>query len=219
MRDDINQLTIKAYRLTLLFPKKEPLRFKIREIAGNILINITALEVLRAPEIVKPDGFEGKHERELFFILEKELAAMDSLLEISRWQNWVSFFDVLKLKEEYAIFNVKIRDESRKLEMAARGENRLVPVSELIGKKSNFNSETTDDHKKEKIKNLGIRKEKILSVLKEKGRAQVWEIGEIMPKVSKRTIRRDFAELLKQGIIKRIGERNNTYYQIVEVGQ
>lgn len=219
MRDDINQLTINAYRLTLLFPKKEPLRFKIREIAGNILINITELEVLRDPETLKPDAFGKKHERELFFILEKELEVMDSLLEVSRWQNWVSFFDVLKLKEEYGIFKVKIRDESKKSEVASRGENRLVSVSELIGSKAGFNSQATDSSKKEKIKSLGIRKEKILSVLKERGRAQVWEIGEIMPKVSKRTIRRDFAELLRQGIIERIGERNNTYYQIVEVGQ
>ena len=31
------QLTVDLYRLTLLFPKKEPLRYKIRELADDIL--------------------------------------------------------------------------------------------------------------------------------------------------------------------------------------
>jgi len=39
-----------------------------------------------------------------------------------------------------------------------------------------------------------------------------------LPNVSKRTLRRDFEFLLKQGIVERIGERNETFYKI-KVGQ
>lgn len=33
------QITNELYRLTLLFPKKEPLRYKMRELADDILAN------------------------------------------------------------------------------------------------------------------------------------------------------------------------------------
>ena len=61
---------------------------------------------------------------------------------------------------------------------------------------------------------MNERQEKILEVLREKGRAQVWEIKQIFPQVSKRTLRRDFESLFKRGIIERIGERNNTFYRL-----
>jgi len=36
------QFTNELYRLTLLFPKKEPLRYKMRELADDILANFLA---------------------------------------------------------------------------------------------------------------------------------------------------------------------------------
>ena len=36
-KDFLIQLTTELYRLTLLFPKKEPLRYKMRELADEIL--------------------------------------------------------------------------------------------------------------------------------------------------------------------------------------
>jgi len=50
--------------------------------------------------------------------------------------------------------------------------------------------------------------------LKEKDKVQVQEIKQIFPDVSKRTIRRDFVQLLKQGLVEKIGERNNTFYKL-----
>ena len=36
-KNSLIELTNKVYKLTLLFPKKEPLRYKIREVADDIL--------------------------------------------------------------------------------------------------------------------------------------------------------------------------------------
>jgi len=63
-------------------------------------------------------------------------------------------------------------------------------------------------------KGLAKRQEKILDILKEKGKAQVWEVKKIFPQISKRTLRRDFELMFKQGIVQRMGEKNNTFYQI-----
>ena len=61
---------------------------------------------------------------------------------------------------------------------------------------------------------LDPRKQKILKFLEDKHRAQVGDVCVVFPSVSKRTLRRDFHELLSKGYITRIGEKNNTFYQI-----
>ena len=37
---------------------------------------------------------------------------------------------------------------------------------------------------------------------------------QVFPEVTKRTLRRDFEQMLGQGLVERIGERNNTFYQV-----
>ncbi|MBZ9577515.1 DeoR family transcriptional regulator [Patescibacteria group bacterium] len=61
---------------------------------------------------------------------------------------------------------------------------------------------------------LDSRKEKILGILKEKEKIQVGELKEFLPDVSKRTLRRDFDQLLKLELVERIGERNDTFYKL-----
>lgn len=157
------KLTNGLYRLTLLFPKKEPLRYKMRELADEILANQT----------------------------EEKLEILNSFFEVAKSQNWVSPSNVLEVQKEY---------DNLKEELKQSSEVQLPKVKEI---------------RKDEEKILG-RQEKILEILKEKGRAQVWEIQKIFPEVTKRTLRRDFENLLNQGLIERMGERNETFYQIKE---
>jgi len=152
------QLTANLYRLTLLFPKKEPLRYKMRELADDIL--------------AKP--------------IEKDLEILDSFFEVAKAQNWVSSSNVLEIQQEYS-----------KLKEGLKSSPEPSYGAEL-----------------RKVERGSGRQEKILEILKEKGRAQVWEIQKIFPEVTKRTLRRDFEGLLNQGLIERIGERNETFYQL-----
>jgi len=157
-KDFLIQLTNNLYRLTLLFPKKEPLRYKMRELADDILAKQT----------------------------QKDLEILDSFFEVAKAQNWVSPSNVLEIQKEYS----KIREE-------------LKQSPDVRPRKVGKIEET-----------IPGRQQKILEVLKEKGKAQVWEIQKIFPEVTKRTLRRDFENLLNQGLIERIGERNNTFYQL-----
>ena len=152
------QLTNNLYRLTLLFPKKEPLRYKIRELADDILANQT----------------------------EKDLEILDSFFEVAKSQNWVSPKEILNLQKEYS-----------KLKEGLKREEKPKPQEVYRGQTS-----------------ANQRQEKILEFLKENGRAQVRELKQIFPEVTKRTLRRDFEFLLKQGKIERMGERNETFYQL-----
>ena len=170
-KQEIIELTNKLYRQTLLFPKKEPLRYKMRETADNILAELTVWEVSHSSN-------PGR------LSIEKEFKVLKSYFNVAKWQNWVSFFDLLKIEEEYD----KIKGEL-------------------------FSAETKAKHNGEQF-SLEPRKKKILEILKEKEKVQVWEIKKILPNVSKRTLRRDFDKLLKQGLIERIGKRNETFYRI-----
>ena len=183
-KKDLIELTLKLYKLTLLFPKKEPLRYRIREVADRIL-----------------EGFISEEE------IKREIEVMDGYLEITKWQNWVPFFDVLNIKNEYD----KIKDSFV--------ENEVIKFEPVIEVK-----EEDDEEEVEEIevttrsdlvdKDLNKRKKKILEILKEKEMVQVWEINKILPDVSKRTLRRDFEQLLKDGYVQRIGETNKTFYKL-----
>lgn len=152
------KLTQNLYRLTLLFPKKEPLRYKMRELADDILA-------------------ENGSPRTLEY-----LGVLDGFFEVVKTQNWVANQDILNLQAEYSKID-----------------------GELKAQPSLFADSPQP---------LPDRQSKILSFLRENGRVQVWQVKQILPEVTKRTLRRDFDRLLDQGVIERIGERNDTSYQI-----
>jgi len=165
-KDQLIELTKRIYRLTLLFPKKEPLRYKIREIADEILVNF--LRETKNPTI-------------------KDWEILDSFFEIAKEQNWVSPKEIFQIQQEYK----KLISEIQPREVVRPHVAEIHPTE---------------------------RQEKILEILKEKGKIQVGQVKEFFPNVSKRTLRRDFQNLLKKGIIERIGEKNKTFYKLKENG-
>lgn len=239
-KDNIIQLTNKLYRLTLLFPKKEPLRYKMREIADDVLANLVVWEVFQASNPNKFIGME-KREKELIFAIEKDLEVLNSYFEVAKWQTWVSFFDILEIEEEYDKIKRKVEEKAERFEdkipekiSKQIGTSSVNTIEKRTEKEKEENSHFKVDQITDKTEEsldsrplalrvvlrksvrteLGSeRKAKILEILKEKGKVQVGEISEILPNVSKRTIRRDFVQLLDQGLIERIGEKNDTFYQ------
>jgi Fic family protein len=179
-RNFLIKLTNNLYQLTLLFPKKEPLRYKMRELADEIL-----------------NDFYKDQNPEIF----KNLETLDSFFEVVKNQSWVSQDDILFLQKEYN----KLKEDL---------ENSQQP-NQVLEKVKIFDKLKAAELKTENVSQFSnSRHGKILGILKEKGRAQVWEIKQIFPEVSKRTLRRDFEQMVNQGIIERMGERNNTFYQI-----
>lgn len=187
------QLTADLYRLTLLFPKKEPLRYKIRELADEILADFISLfgenRQAQKPTIVGIWDCD----------LGKNLEVMESFLAVALLQNWVSPENLLNISERYA----SLKD---KLEGSRKSQQETVFETITAEAAGDFNGLPKNTR----------RRDKILEILKEKGKAQVWEFKEIFPEVSKRTLRRDFERLLGQGLVDRIGEKNQTFYRVAE---
>jgi len=229
-KKDLIELTNKLYKMTILFPKKEPLRYKMREVADEILANFTSLEALRN---LNPGNLADNWERrykDLVFLAGKDLEILKSYFGVAKWQNWLDYFDVLEIEKEYDKIQSKIEQEIRDFEIitedvetkeqaeqeALRPLVPLVPIEKSPGFEQKFEQELPKQEAQTTQKKdfLDSRKEKILEILKEKGRAQVWEINKILPEVSKRTLRRDFEKLLKHGLVERVGERSKTFYQL-----
>ncbi len=210
-KDKIIELTNKIYRMTLLFPKKEPLRYKMREVSDDVLAGLVTWEVFHNPNPGRFLAVENSKKKDLIFVVEKDFEILKSYFEVTKWQNWLSYFDVLELEEEYDKIKSNFKKEIEDLE---EGEKNLEIEPLFPTSKTEGDRVSVTNVEKEKKEKLDPRKEKILEILKEKGRAQVWEVKEILPEVSKRTLRRDFDQLLKLGLVERIGERNNTFYQL-----
>src|SRR4030043_1077435 len=99
-RDFLIQLTNSLYRLTLLFPKKEPLRYKMREIADDILANYLN------PKKTESGSLRALTESGSLRALEG-LEVLDAFFEVAKEQNWVSPEEILKLQENYS----KLKDD------------------------------------------------------------------------------------------------------------
>lgn len=186
-------LTTRVYNLTLLFPKKEPLRYQIRRLANNILANFISI-------------LQGniKNPKDLLSNTERKLEILDGFFEVAKTQNWVSPKDILEVQEEYS----KIRKEIDKFDKFQKKEVKKKTVQKK--EKSSF----LDLEEFSEEFSLNERQEKILDILRQRKKIQVHHVKEILPDISKRTLRRDFEFLLKQGLVERIGERSNTFYKL-----
>ena len=181
-RDFLIQLTNNLYKLTILFPKKEPLRYKMRELADDILSGFLRIEKHSNPSL--------KTREDISLILE-DLEILDTFFAIAQEQNWVSPQNILPVWEEYS------------------------KIKEYIGEANKENQKEKAVVARREKEGLNNRQEKILEILKEKGKARVGEFKDVFPEVTKRTLRRDFWQLLRDGKVERIGERNETYYQVL----
>jgi len=194
-KDYFVDLTTRVYNLTLQFPKKEPLRHQIRHLANDVLQNL--IFILWG---------NIKNPKDLLFDTEKRLETLDGFLNVAESQNWVSSEDILEIQKEYS--NIKREIEKfKKQELKKSKKERKSQTNKTESELIPFPEEGLP---------LNDRQEKILEILKEKDKVQVHHVKNVFPDISKRTLRRDFESLLKQGLVERIGKRSNTFYRLID---
>ncbi len=209
-KDIVSQLTDELYHLTLFFPKKEPLKYKMREQADTILENFLMFK--RETK----DGGDETAANQHFKRFIKAAEVVDSFFEIAKKQKWVSLADLILLKGKYLELKVFVEDlaesqnSSRQESLEEDGSSQIAMPTFLFDNedKSAAKTDIGADGK------VNERQKIILNVLRDKEKAQVWQLKEIFPSVSKRTLRRDFESLFSQGLVRRIGEKNSTFYEL-----
>ncbi|MBD3208129.1 MAG: DeoR family transcriptional regulator [Candidatus Nealsonbacteria bacterium] len=211
------EATNEVYRLTLLFPKKEPLRDKMRELSDEVLAHFVSL----------PAESAKRGKKVLVRNAVKKIEILESFCEVASSQNWVKPEDLLNLQREYNKIKEEFLDieelpfksiepKPKKPRKVVKEKEPEVVEPELEEEKKELKQE--EFPKQEEMITISPRQKRILEFLKNQGKAQVWQIKEVFSDVSKRTLRRDFKKLLKDGLVERKGERNDTYY-VLKVGQ
>jgi chaperonin cofactor prefoldin len=177
-RDYLIKLTLAVYKVTKIFPSKEPLKFLIREKVNQILADFILKNKVQN--------------------IKENIDVLNSYFGIAEKQNWVDQLNFLVLKREYSEIKEELEDKTD-----------IIEIKEKVIKKS---LKAPNSHSDPIL--LNNRCERILEVLKEKEKAQIWEFKKVFPEVTKRTLRRDFEFLLKQRLVIRAGENNNVYYML-----
>ncbi len=192
-KEYFTNLTNDLYRLTLLFPQKEPLKYKMRELADNILAGLIMI-------------LEGDEKRygELVYEIKKNIQPFNGFCEVAKKQNWVSKDAINDVQERYEA----IREEIEKFEQESSKEREKEKME--IGVPTPYEAVLTP-------LNLNPRQKKIVELLKEKEKMQVNEVQNTFPAITKRTLRRDFDALTKMGLLKRMGKANTTFYQLADI--
>jgi hypothetical protein len=182
------QVTNNLYRLTLFFPDKEPLKYKMREKANDILANSN-----------------NSNKYAVINLLLEDLETLNLFFEVAKEQDWVNISDIDVVQTGYLNLKKELKKwkELNSLSEALNGIRPHLKQDSVSFSKTEFISE---------------RQQKILEFIKKKNgnRVQVHQVQELFPELTKRTLRRDFADMFNQGLIKRIGEKKNEFsYEIV----
>ena len=92
-------------------------------------------------------------------------------------------------------------------------EKEYQKISKWLGEQSVVPSVGVPQKAKEED-SLSERQRKIMGILQNKEKTQVWELQKVLTEVTKRTLRRDLDELLSLNLIERKGEWNAVFYRL-----
>lgn len=209
MEEHFLRLTNTAYRIVEFFPESDPLKNRAKDKVLSIMENLTFLYGV--------DGWAAFSKEKVKIQLLEDIDIFLGYLWIAKAQGWVSASNYLIIHNEYK----KIKREIQPYQEFTK----KIPFDRpLIAERAqpvhtNAILESVLDKKKEKSDTapdsflLG-RQKKIVEFLKENEKAQVMDLQQVLPNVTKRTIRRDLDQLLETGKIVRLGNFNQVFYQI-----
>jgi hypothetical protein len=219
-----------VYELVDLFPDEDPLKNRTKEKTLAILDDLISVNFLTGPE---------KEKIALQTINDIEMLL--GCLSLANCRGFLTKLNLIIIAEEYnkIIQEIKpiadaykqnvslFRNEPVVAQPRVAGPERkwnkiseLLPVAELVAEAPK--KETPQKAvlvpaapaPRQPRENNSSRQEKIIKILQERGKAQVADFKQVMPDVTKRTLRRDIDDLLKREKINRVGEWNQTFYQI-----
>lgn len=183
-RDYFIKLTVALYKVTDLFPKDEPLKYQIRQIANQIL----ALLLSQNPT---------RNSLKINEILDN-INILFGYFDLAKSQNWVNQKNIEILFEEYK----KIQENLTRQ-----------PQPQTIKEEKERPIKVSKPRQQERRSTPQERQKRVLALLREKKQITLSEIRQIFFQVSQRTLRRDMEDLIKRGIVarKRLGQKDVLY--------
>ncbi len=134
--------------------------------------------------------------------LQKDIIVLESYLKLAKSCGWISDMNYLIIAKQYQEirnFNIEIKNPPSPKAPAWQGKPK---------------EQETEKPTPSVVENFSERQTKIIDILKKKERAQVADLIKQLPRITKRTIRRDLDDLLKKKKVARVGQFNQVFYQI-----
>lgn len=212
-KSNIIKLTVVLYRVTELFPKQEPLKFSLKKKANSILAGFVLCCGNNALILTKADK-----QRLLRGIL-KNVEVVQTFLSLAESQDWLRPENFSVLKREYG-------SAAKQAQQALIAQKEVIEREPIIKAPATSSLVVKEPIKREvplkkqqtssgiSLRGLKSRHKQIIKFVKSRGAAQVKDVKEILPEVTKRTLRRDFDFLLKSGLVERRGDKNTTEYLV-----
>ncbi len=225
------KITNAAYKVLDFFPDVDPLKNKAKEKVLAILDNLTLISDAKGWVSLKKEMASGQ--------LLDDIEVLENYLKLGKYQGWIDSVNFLIITKEYNKIKSEINPPKgvvrQGLEIVS-GPNKVEEsLSQGLHSKTLKTPQTqqtikdiTEDYPEKQnslsqgaasypvSSNATARQEKILQILTDRGKAQVANIINELPNITKRTIRRDLGNLLKSGKIMRVGEFNQVFYIIAK---
>lgn len=192
MEEKFLKLTNAVYGILAYFPEVDPLKNRAKDKALAIMDNLSL--------IFGTSGWASLQKEKVQSQLLDDIDMLLNYLKLAKLQGWLSAINYLIISNEYK----KIKKE---IALSPEFAKRMAPAPI-------FPEPVLNGAPLVAASNLSERQKKILKFLEDNKEAQVMDLQATLPKVTKRTIRRDLDELLKIGRIVRLGEFNKIFYKI-----
>lgn len=200
MEEKILKLTNAVYKVLEFFPESDPLKHRAKDKALFIMENVNLLTGV--------SGWASFQNEKTKLQVAEDIDTLLGYLWIAKTQGWLNAMNYLIISNEYEKIrkNIKPYIELTKRMPEPKLEQKIEPKIEI-------KVEPKIEAKKSEAK-LSDRQEKIINYLGKNSKAQVMDLQKVLPKITKRTIRRDLDDLLKNNRIIRMGEFNQVFYKI-----
>ncbi len=202
-RDFFIKVTFAAHKVAGILPAGD-LRDRMVRSSNSLLA-----------ELILSSGMDAEEKRVLAVKALRELGVLLACFYEAKEKKLVAGANFLVLEKAYG----KIRGILEEMARAQEDAEPLPMVKPESVPTVSFTKEAAPGE-------LSSRQQKILDLIKGKGRAQVWELQKLLSEVTKRTLRRDLDDLLRRNLIERAGEWNAIFYRIrpvenmlTEIGQ
>ncbi|GEM_PF-1071550 len=193
-RDFFVKLTLGAYRVTDLLPAQGHEKGEVRSLANSVLAHLILFSETNPVTQEQRKSLVPKIQGEIGSLVRYFVELKNSSPERVE----PKYF--LILEKEYQ----KVAQWVEGNFLSSTGNGGIAPdtkVVEVIQKKAEENS-------------LSERQRKIMGILQNKEKTQVWELQKVLTEVTKRTLRRDLDDLLSLNLIERKGEWNAVFYRL-----
>jgi len=210
-KERIIAITLALYKVTDFLPEKEVLRYKIREMANDILADLVCLET-------EETG--------------KKINILIAYFQVAMLQNWIGKKNFLVLEREYQDIKQEIEEieqteeiqEIQKIEEINDFTKQEIQEIQEIKEVNNFVEQEIQEIErkpvkiiqkvskpKEKLEKSVIagnsrkkRQDKILELMEKQGRITLEQLKKDLSQVCPRTLRRDINDLVEENLIQRI---------------